>query len=112
MFIGLGRMELMFSGKMNRIRTRFCFLLVLLFSCFSSYAQEKCSILGYVHEFVKTPLSNDNVSVAVTSFEAILITKQDTLSTMEISFSGILIRVRLNSTSSKRVTSLLKAILP
>lgn len=81
MFIGLGRMELMFSGKMNRIRTRFCFLLVLLFSCFSSYAQEKCSILGYVHEFVKTPLSNDNVSAAVTSFEAILITKQDTLST-------------------------------
>ena len=81
MFIGLGRMELMFSGKMNRIRTRFCFLLVLLFSCFSSYAQEKCSILGYVHEFVKTPLSNDNVSVAVTSFECILITKQDTLST-------------------------------
>lgn len=65
---------------MKRTERTVYLTLVLLVSCLKLSAQEKCSIIGYVHEFVKSTVGGKDMSVAVTGYEAILITASDTLS--------------------------------
>lgn len=53
-------------------------MLALLLSCLASHSQEKCGIIGYVHEFVD--VFGEEKSVPVGGYEAILMTAKDTLS--------------------------------
>lgn len=53
-------------------------ILALLLSCLAAPAQEKCGIIGYVHEFIE--VFGEEQSVAVGGYEAVLITAEDTLS--------------------------------
>lgn len=52
----------------------------LLLSCMAASAQKKCDIIGYVHEFIE--VFGKEESVPVTGYEAILMTPEDTLSTV------------------------------
>ena len=52
-------------------------ILALLLSCLAAPAQEKCGIIGYVHEFIE--VFGEEQSVAVGDYEAVLITAEDTL---------------------------------
>lgn len=53
-------------------------MLALLLSCLAAPAQDKCGIIGYVHEFVE--VFGEEQSVPVGGYEAILMTAKDTLS--------------------------------
>lgn len=54
-----------------------CILALPLF-CLAAPAQEKCGIIGYVHEFIE--IFGEEQSVPVGGYEAVLMTAEDTLS--------------------------------